>query len=91
MTEKTENMEIDLREMLGVLLHRIWLIALAAVAGGVIALAYTYFMIDPLYKASALMYVNNSDISLGSTSFSISNADLSAAQKRRKNFADNRA
>ena len=81
MAERNETMEIDLRELLGVLLHRIWLIALTAVAGGVIALAYTYFMISPLYKSSALMYVNNSDISLGSTSFSISSADLSAAQK----------
>ena len=81
MTEKTEEMEIDLRELLGALIHRIWLVVVGAVIGGLIALAYTYFMVDPLYKSSALMYVNNSDFSLGSTSFSISNADLSAAQK----------
>ena len=81
MTEKTDSVEIDLRELFGVLIHRVWLIAAGAVIGGLIALAYTYFMVDPLYQASALMYVNNSDISLGSTSFSISNADLSAAQK----------
>ena len=81
MTEKTEEMEIDLRDLFGALIHRIWLVVVGAVIGGLIALAYTYFMIDPLYKSSALMYVNNSDLSLGSTSFSISNADLSAAQK----------
>ena len=81
MTEKNESMEIDLRELFSVLLHRIWLIAAGAVAGGVIALAITVFLIVPQYQSSALMYVNNSGISLGSTSFSISSADLTAAQK----------
>ena len=81
MTDKNESMEIDLRELFSVLIHRIWLIAAGAVAGGIIALAITVFMIVPQYQSSALMYVNNSGISLGSTSFSISSADLTAAQK----------
>ena len=81
MTDTNETMEIDLRELFGVLLHRAWAIILAALILGAAAFGYTYFMIDPLYQASALMYVNNSDISVGATSFSISNADLTAAQK----------
>ncbi len=81
MTEKTENVEIDLRELFGALLHRAWLIALVAVVGAVIVFGYTYFMVDPLYRSSTLLYVNNSGINIGSSSFSISSGELTAAQK----------
>ena len=82
MTENTENIEtVDLRELFSLLLRRVWLIILAALLVGAAAFGYTYFMVDPLYQSSTLMYVNNSDISVGATSFSISNADLTAAQK----------
>ena len=82
MSRNTENeQEIDLSELIKVLLRRWWAIVLAILIAGAGAFCFTYFMIDPLYEASTLMYVNNSDISVGSTSFSISNADLTAAQK----------
>ncbi len=73
--------EIDLLELAKALLHRWLAIVLAVAVFGVAAFGYTYFLVDPLYKSSTLLYVNNSDISLGSTSFTISNADLTAAQK----------
>ena len=75
------EIEIDLLELCRVLLHRWWIILLTAIVCGGLALGYTVFMVDPLYRSSALMYVNNSDISVGSTSFSISSSDLTAAQK----------
>ena len=82
MANNTENeYEIDLRELFMVLLRRWWAIVLAIILGGAAAFGYTYFLVDPLYQASTLLYVNNSDISVGATSFSISNADLTAAQK----------
>ena len=81
MTNQKETMEIDLLELFGVLLHKWWAIVLAVIIAGSAAFGYTYFLVDPLYKSSTLLYVNNSDISVGSTSFSISNADLTAAQK----------
>lgn len=80
MSEKTEK-EIGLLELFQVLLRRWWAIVLAALFTGALAFGYTFFMVDPLYQARTLLYVNNSDISVGSTSFSISNADLTAAQK----------
>ena len=80
-TKNTVMEEIDLLELAKALLRRWWALVLAVVIFGMAAFGYTYFLIDPLYKSSALLYVNNSDISLGSTSFSISSADLSAAQK----------
>lgn len=77
----SDEIEIDLLELLRVLVHRWWAILLSAIVCGGLAFAYTLFLVDPLYQASALMYVNNSDISVGSTSFSISSSDLTAAQK----------
>ena len=82
MTENMENTEvIELRELFGVLVQKIWAVILAAVIFGGAAFGLTYFFVDPLYQSSTLLYVNNSDISVGSTSFSISNSDLTAAQK----------
>lgn len=82
MNSQTETMdEINLRELFGALLRRWWAIVLAIVIFGAAAFGYTYFLVDPQYQSSTLLYVNNSDISVGSTSFSISNADLTAAQK----------
>ena len=71
---------IDLLELLGLFIKKIWLIIILTLLGGVIAFGYSFLFIKPLYKSSALMYVNNSDFSVGTTSFSISNADLSAAK-----------
>ncbi len=81
MTDNNETMEIDLRELFGVLLHRAWLIALVAVIGAALVFGYTFFMVDPLYQSSTLLYVNNTGINIGSSSFSISSGELTAAQK----------
>ena len=82
MTNKADTTDtIDLIELAGVLLRRWWIIVLSALVIGVAAFGYTRLFVAPLYQASTLMYVNNSDISLGATSFTISNADLTAAQK----------
>lgn len=77
--DKKENvMEIDLLRLAKALWHRAWAIILAMVLFGAAAFSYAYFLITPLYQASAMLYVNNSSISVGSTSVSLS--DLSAAQ-----------
>ena len=82
MTETNESFDsIDLIELFGVLLRRIWTIVLSALIAGCLAFGFTYFFISPQYEASTLLYVNNSDISVGSSSFSISSSDLNAAQK----------
>lgn len=82
MTETNDTFDtIDLVEVLGVLLHRIWAIILTALIVGSLTFGYTYLFIAPKYQASTLLYVNNSDISVGSSSFSITTGDLSAAQK----------
>ena len=60
--------------------HRLWAIILAAVVIGGATFSYARFYITPMYRAEALMYVNNSSFSVGSTSFSISSSELTAAQ-----------
>lgn len=72
--------EIDVMQLLRMLWRRAWAIILAAVIGGAAAFSIAAFLIAPKYEAKAMMYVNNSSFSVGSTSFSISNAELSAAQ-----------
>lgn len=80
MNEATEKdyIEIDLLRLAGALWRRAWAILLAMLLFAGATFSYAYFMITPMYRASALMYVNNSSISVGSTSVSL--ADLSASQ-----------
>ena len=80
MNEKNNETVIDLFELLGVFIKRIWIVVISTIVGAILAFAYTLFFVTPLYKSSALLYVNNSDISLGNISASITSADLSAAK-----------
>lgn len=79
--QKNKNViEVNLVDLVKALWHRAWAIALAIAIFGGAAFSYAAFMIAPRYQASALMYVNNSAISVGSTSVSITPGELSAAQ-----------
>ena len=80
MEKKDDYMEIDLLRLLGALWRKAWAIVLAAVIFGGCALAYTVFMVQPLYKSRTLLYVNNSAISVGDAKLSISQGELTAAQ-----------
>ena len=72
--------EIDLIQLASALWHRAWLIALVMLIGGVIAFCVTRFLITPKYNASAMIYVNNSSVSLGNTKVSITSGDLTAQE-----------
>lgn len=77
--EPTEKyIEIDLLRLMERMWHWAWAIVLAMAAGGALLFSYAYFIVTPMYRATALLYVNNSSISVGSTSISLS--DLSASQ-----------
>ena len=78
--ENNEEYVIDVFQLLKALWRRAYLIILAGVLAGAIALAYTTLLVAPKYSASVLLYVNNRSISLGSTSVSISASEISAAQ-----------
>lgn len=75
---KDDYIEIDLLRVLQTMWHRAWAIILVMLLCGGAAFSVAKFLITPTYKASALMYVNNSSISVGSTSINLS--DLSASK-----------
>ncbi len=89
MSEKTNNLrplrqpkrgkEIDLLKLAAALWHNALLVVLCALLGGVLSLAYAFFMITPTYRATTTLYVNTKNISLGTTS--ISYADLNTATR----------
>ena len=76
--EKDDVMVIDLVQLAKALWRRAWAIVLAMIICGSAAFSYAYFLVTPLYQASAMMYVNNSSVSVGSTQVDLS--DLTAAQ-----------
>ncbi len=73
-------LEIDFVQILNAMLHWTWAIVLAAVIGGGVMFSYAAFFIAPKYQADAMLYVNNSALTVGSTSLSINSAELSAAK-----------
>lgn len=79
MKKEKDEIEIDLLKLVKDLLHRAWAVILAAVICAAGAFSYTQFRITPMYQSTALMYVNNSTVSL-SNGFSISPGELAAAQ-----------
>lgn len=77
-TRDDDYIEIDLLKLAGALWHRAWAIFLSMLLFGVAAFSYACFIVTPLYQSSALMYVNNSSFSVGSTAISLS--DLNASK-----------
>ncbi len=56
-TPNKEEMEIDLREIFGLLLRKIWLILLSGITVGLLAIVVTIFFITPQYESTTRMYV----------------------------------
>ena len=73
--------EIDLLQLAAAIWHNAVLVVIAAILCGAAALAYTFYFIPPRYSASTTMYVNTNNISLGSTSVSITSSELNTADK----------
>ena len=67
MNDKNGETVIDLFELLGAFVKKIWLVVALTVAGAILAFVYTLLLVTPQYKSSALLYVNNSDFSLVAT------------------------
>lgn len=74
-----ESKDISLQRLLALLLHKSWIIGLAALVSAVVAFAGTYYLVAPTYQSSAMFYVNN-NISIGSASVSIESGDITAAK-----------
>jgi len=70
--------EIDILKLLRALWKKAWLIAISMAVAGVLCLSYAAIFVTPQYKSTAMMYVNNSSISEGAASFTIS--EMNAAK-----------
>ena len=86
MNDEKDTIEIELLALAQAVWKRIWLVLISVVTGTVAAFLFAAFIITPLYESKAMLYVNNSSISVGSTSFSISTGELSAAQSLVKTY-----
>ncbi len=78
--KKNDTVEIDLRRLWKAVWRRLWVICLAAVLGAALSLAATYYLVTPMYQSSAMFYVNNSAISMGEASLSITSSDITASK-----------
>ena len=56
-TPNNGEMEIDLREVFGLLLSKIWVILLSGITVGLLAIVGTIFFITPQYESTTRMYV----------------------------------
>ena len=78
-TQEPEEITIDLLALAKELWRNALIIILCALLVGSAVLAVTALFITPTYEATATFYVNNSSISIGSASYSISSGELSAS------------
>lgn len=75
-----EDKDIGIEQVLHTVLRKAWIIGIASVLCAAITFAITFFFITPKYESTAKFYVNNSSISVGNTSISLSSGDLTAAR-----------
>ena len=78
--QQNEELEIDLGRLFRAVLDKAWFVAIIALLCAVLAFAGTFFFITPQYQSAAMFYVNNSNLSLGDASVSISSGDLSTSR-----------
>lgn len=78
--EKNEKMEIDIQRLVSAVWSRAWIVVLVSVLCAVITFLGTFYFVTPLYKSSAMFYVNNSNLSLGDTQVTLSSANLTASR-----------
>ena len=76
MTDTKETTDINLQEIVGILVHNLWLIAGAAIVGALMAFLLTELLITPQYAASASLYVYNTD-----KRETITQSDITTSQK----------
>lgn len=77
-TAEKEYIEIDIMRLLRALWRRAWAIVLSVAILGGVFFWYASYMIKPTYTATAMLYVDNQDLT---SKISLSTGELSAAQK----------
>lgn len=79
-TNDQREYSVDVMYIIKLLWRRAWVIALCGLMLAAVGFSIATFAVPPKYSSSVKLYVNNTSISLGSASFSISPSELTAAQ-----------
>ena len=85
--DDVQEEEIDLLKLAKVLWRKIWVILICAVVLGIAGYYWTYRKMYTSYKSSALLYVNNNSVSLGSAKLSISSGDIRAVNNLMETYS----
>lgn len=75
--EEKKEVEIDLKKLFKYYVHNWFALILSGIVCGLIAFAVTYFLITPQYRASIMVYVNNSNDNQSSNVITSSNLAVS--------------
>ena len=78
--QRNEEIEIDLGRVFRAVMDHAWMVMVVTVLCAVVTFFGTLFFITPKYESAAMFYVNNSNLSLGDASFSISSGDLTTSR-----------
>lgn len=77
---EVDAVEVDLFDLLRLLWEKLWIIVLSMIVCGAIAFSVSIFAVAPMYRASAMLYVNNSSASVSGIPITINSSQLSAAR-----------
>lgn len=76
-----KSAEIDLRQIVGLLVRRLWLLVLCAVLLGALTFGYTELFVTPKYQASVTIYVNSIRTNTDGSTATLTYTDLNTAQR----------
>ena len=79
---------VDLLHIIKSIWQRIWMVIIAAFLAALIGFGFSTLIIKPSYSSTVKLYVNNSSISIGNASFSISSSEITAAQSLVKTYGE---
>ncbi|MBR3031836.1 MAG: hypothetical protein IKH92_02330 [Clostridiales bacterium] len=85
--KKKQEEEIDLLKLAKVLWRRIWIILICAMILGAGGYYWTYRKMYTSYRSSAMLYVNNNAVSLGSAKLSITSGDIKAVNNLMETYS----
>ena len=80
---RDEETEIDLQEIFGLLLQRLWLLLICGLAGGAIAFCISFFLIVPEYESTTSVYILNKNNNSNTVTYS----DLQLGSQLTKDYA----
>lgn len=79
-----DEVEIDIKEILGVLVSKLWLIALLGIVFGIAAFVYSKYVVAPVYSSTTKVYV----LARQSTETNVTYTDLQTGTQLTKDYIE---